>query len=203
MTNATILVVDDEQPVRNTVRAYLEKEGYTVHTAADGPTALRAARAFRPDVVILDINQERRRISLGIKQLQENPWDDLAERYSAGTECKGKIVRLLDHGTIVEIENEVEGFVPAQQLAIPEIVSSLQHFHVDEELPLRIIKMDPENRKIVLSVQDYFDDHPDELDAYIEAHPQRELTEEELAANEASKDEELEKELAAENVDEA
>ncbi|HEY51983.1 MAG TPA: response regulator transcription factor [Caldilineae bacterium] len=55
MTNATILVVDDEQPVRNTVRAYLEKEGYTVHTAADGPTALRAARAFRPDVVILDI----------------------------------------------------------------------------------------------------------------------------------------------------
>ena len=155
------------------------------------------------DVVILDINQERRRISLGIKQLQENPWDDLAERYSAGTECKGKIVRLLDHGTIVEIENEVEGFVPAQQLAIPEIVSSLQHFHVDEELPLRIIKMDPENRKIVLSVQDYFDDHPDELDAYIEAHPQRELTEEELAANEASKDEELEKELAAENVDEA
>jgi two-component system alkaline phosphatase synthesis response regulator PhoP len=55
MTNATILVVDDEQPVRNTVRAYLEKEGYTVRTAADGPSALRAAHAFRPDVVILDI----------------------------------------------------------------------------------------------------------------------------------------------------
>lgn len=55
MTNATILVVDDEQPVRDTVRAYLEKEGYTVHTAADGPSALRAAHAFRPDVVILDI----------------------------------------------------------------------------------------------------------------------------------------------------
>ena len=55
MTNATILVVDDEQPVRNTVRAYLEKEGYAVHTAADGPTALRAAQAFRPDVIILDI----------------------------------------------------------------------------------------------------------------------------------------------------
>lgn len=55
MTNATILVVDDEQPVRNTVRAYLEKESYTVHTAADGPAALQAARAFRPDVIILDI----------------------------------------------------------------------------------------------------------------------------------------------------
>jgi len=55
MTNATILVVDDEQPVRNTVRAYLENEGYSVHTAADGPAALRAMSAFRPDVIVLDI----------------------------------------------------------------------------------------------------------------------------------------------------
>ena len=53
--NATILIVDDEAPVRDTVRAYLEKEGYTVHTADDGHRALRAVRAFKPDVVVLDI----------------------------------------------------------------------------------------------------------------------------------------------------
>ena len=55
MSNAKILIVDDEQTIVNTVRAYLEPEGYTVYTAADGPAALKAARAFRPDLVILDI----------------------------------------------------------------------------------------------------------------------------------------------------
>jgi len=53
--NATILIVDDEAPVRETVRAYLEKDGYKVHTAADGNTALQAIRAFKPDVAVLDI----------------------------------------------------------------------------------------------------------------------------------------------------
>jgi two-component system alkaline phosphatase synthesis response regulator PhoP len=50
-----ILVVDDEPTILNTVRAYLEGEGYTVRTALDGPTALKTARAFRPDLIVLDI----------------------------------------------------------------------------------------------------------------------------------------------------
>ncbi len=53
--NATILVVDDEAPVRETVRAYLEREGYTVYTANDGAAALQALRAFKPDLIVLDI----------------------------------------------------------------------------------------------------------------------------------------------------
>jgi two-component system alkaline phosphatase synthesis response regulator PhoP len=55
MSNVKILIVDDERTIVNTVRAYLEPEGYTVYTAADGPAALKAARSFHPDVVILDI----------------------------------------------------------------------------------------------------------------------------------------------------
>jgi len=55
MSYATILVVDDEPAIVKTVRAYLENEGYTVHAATDGPSALKAVRAFRPDLVILDI----------------------------------------------------------------------------------------------------------------------------------------------------
>ncbi len=51
----TILVVDDEPTILSTVQAYLEREGYTVHTAADGPSALKAARAFRPELIVLDI----------------------------------------------------------------------------------------------------------------------------------------------------
>ena len=55
MSYATILVVDDEPAIVKTVRAYLESDGYTVHSATDGPSALKAARSFRPDLVILDI----------------------------------------------------------------------------------------------------------------------------------------------------
>jgi two-component system alkaline phosphatase synthesis response regulator PhoP len=55
MSKAKILIVDDELTIVNTVRAYLEPEGYTVYTATDGPAALKAARSFRPDLVILDI----------------------------------------------------------------------------------------------------------------------------------------------------
>jgi len=51
----TILVVDDEPTILNTVKAYLEKEGYTVYTALDGPAALKAARAFKPHLIVLDI----------------------------------------------------------------------------------------------------------------------------------------------------
>jgi two-component system, OmpR family, alkaline phosphatase synthesis response regulator PhoP len=55
MSQVKILVVDDESAIVNSVRAYLEMEGYEVYTASDGPAALRAARAFRPDLVVLDI----------------------------------------------------------------------------------------------------------------------------------------------------
>jgi ribosomal protein S1 len=78
--------------------------------------------------------------------------------------------------------------------------SAQEHFRVGEEIPLTVIKMDVENRKIVLSAQEYFAKHEDELEAYIEAHPKRELTEEELAAGEAYKGDELDEELAAENA---
>jgi two-component system alkaline phosphatase synthesis response regulator PhoP len=55
VANPTILVVDDEAPLADTVRAYLEQEGYTVHKAADGPAALKAARAFKPNLIVLDV----------------------------------------------------------------------------------------------------------------------------------------------------
>jgi len=55
MRETKILVVDDEQGIVNTVQAYLEQAGYTVYTARDGPQALKAARAFRPDLIVLDI----------------------------------------------------------------------------------------------------------------------------------------------------
>jgi small subunit ribosomal protein S1 len=153
------------------------------------------------DVMILDINSEKRRISLGIKQLHENPWEDLAQRYTVGVEGKGKIMRMLDHGAIVEIEDQVEGFVPLQQLGIQGIGRPQEHFQIGEAVPLRVIKIQPENRKIVLSVSDYFEAHSDEIGAFVSAHPRRELSAEELELVASEQDEELNRELAAEGDD--
>ena len=55
MANAKILIVDDEPSITATVRAYLEKEGFTVHSAGDGPAALKAARTLKPDLIVLDV----------------------------------------------------------------------------------------------------------------------------------------------------
>ena len=123
-------------------------------------------------VQILDIDADKRRISLGIKQLQENPWPTLAEDYPVGRQVEGKVIRMLDHGMVVEISAELEGFVPVGHLAIPKIHKPQYHFVENEALPLHVIKMDAENRRIVLSVAEFFKDEPrEELDKFIAEHP--------------------------------
>ncbi len=150
-------------------------------------------------VMILDINKEKRRISLGLKQLQENPWDRLAGEYAVGTKVTGTIVRMLEHGAIVEIAAQLEGFVPLQHLGIAKIQKPHEHFAAGDTLPLKVVKIDPGNRKIVLSATEYFKDHADEQEAFEAGHPRRELSEEELAAAQSEGDEELDRELAAES----
>ena len=126
-------------------------------------------------VQILDIDADKRRISLGIKQLQENPWPTLAEDYPIGRQVEGKIIRMLDHGMVVEISSELEGFVPVGHLAIPKIEKPQYHFKEEEALPLFVIKMDAENRRIVLSVAEYFKEQPtEELDTFVAEHPRLE-----------------------------
>ncbi len=79
-------------------------------------------------VQILDIDTDKRRISLGVKQLQDNPWPTLAEDYPVGRQVEGKIIRMLDHGVVVEIGETLEGFVPVGHLAIPKLDKPQYHF---------------------------------------------------------------------------
>ncbi len=114
------------------------------------------------EVVVLEIDSEKRRISLGMKQTRENPWHELAEEFSAGTETKGKITRILDRGTVVELRQDVEGFVPLSHLGIEDIKNPSDYFEVNDEIPLKVIKIDPKNKRIVLSVNAYLDDKSDQ-----------------------------------------
>jgi small subunit ribosomal protein S1 len=109
-------------------------------------------------VKVLEVNRENRRISLGIKQTMEDPWDDLAQEYTPGTVLDGTVERLLDRGVVVELRSGVEGFVPVSHLLPDDIRKPAEYFGVGDRIPLKVIKMDPANRRIVLSVRAYMDD---------------------------------------------
>ena len=72
------------------------------------------------DVVILNIDAENKRISLGLKQAEEDPWLRIGETYPVGMELRGRVVRLMDKGVVVDLGNDIEGFVPMSQLGIAQ-----------------------------------------------------------------------------------
>ena len=106
-------------------------------------------------VVVLAIDNEHRRISLGHKQISENPWDVFEGEFGVGTETEGKIVRLIDKGVIVEMPQGVDGFVPVSQLSFAPVRAIADFFNVDDTLPLKVVEFDKEQKKIVLSVVEY------------------------------------------------
>ena len=69
------------------------------------------------EVVVLDINKEKERVSLGLKQTQKNPWDKIEERFPIGTNVKGKITNLVPYGAFVELEEGVEGLIHVSELS--------------------------------------------------------------------------------------
>ncbi len=153
------------------------------------------------EVVVLRVDTENRRVSLGLKQLQEDPWEELTVRYAVGTETTGTVARLLDKGVVVDLGGDVEGFVPVSHLAIDELESPAQAFSEGDPLPLRVIDIDPRNRRIVLSVKAYMAGRSEaESQEYQRLHEPRTLTPEELAISpsEAPDDEGDESEAADE-----
>jgi len=127
-------------------------------------------RGQKVEVMVLGIDKERHRISLGIKQCKENPWAGLAEQYAVGTEADGKVSRIHKSGIVVDLPDDVEGFVPMSHLAIPDISRIEVRFAPGDPMPLEVIEVSPENRRIVLSAKAYMDRHPEALADYVAAH---------------------------------
>src|SRR5256884_7439123 len=73
------------------------------------------------EVLILNVDAENKRISLGLKQAQEDPWLRIGETYPVGTELRGRVLRLMDKGVVGDLGHDIEGFVPMSQLGIPDI----------------------------------------------------------------------------------
>ncbi|OPX29034.1 MAG: hypothetical protein B1H06_02155 [Candidatus Cloacimonas sp. 4484_143] len=129
------------------------------------------------EVKVLSIDKTLHRIALGVKQLAVDPWDNLDEKLPINTELKANIVKLISKGVLVDVEidgNVVEGFVPLSHLAIPGLKKAGMAFEIGEELSLKIIELDLENRRLILSVKAYYfaKDNAD-LQAYIDLHQKR------------------------------
>jgi small subunit ribosomal protein S1 len=115
------------------------------------------------EVKVLDIDLEKRRISLGIKQLTEDPWTDLAKDFAVGTEIEEtEVARILDRGLVVNLSNEIEGFIPLNQLG-QEVNHPSRIYKVGDKTPGKVIEFDLEGRKIVLSISEYFKDKDENL----------------------------------------
>ncbi|MCH7721930.1 MAG: 30S ribosomal protein S1 [Bacteroidetes bacterium] len=123
------------------------------------------------EVVVLSVDVEQRKISLGHKQLIDNPWDTFEKKYALGTVTDGTVVRIIEKGLIAELPDHVDGFVPATHLSTSRLKNIANHFPVDNVISLTVIEFDKENKKIVLSaistlknkteeeVQKYLNDH--------------------------------------------
>ncbi|MBX3132874.1 MAG: 30S ribosomal protein S1 [Gemmatimonadaceae bacterium] len=108
------------------------------------------------DVVILNIDAENKRISLGLKQASEDPWLRIGETLPVGTELPGKVARLMDKGVVVDIGNDIEGFVPLSHLNLTgqQVNSSADVAWEGMAMNVRILEVDPIHRRIVLGVVD-------------------------------------------------
>lgn len=124
------------------------------------------------EVIVLSIDPEQRRIALGHKQINDNPWDFFEEKYKIGSETEAKIERIIEKGVIVELPDAVDGFVPVSQLSFAPVKNISEFFKIGDPLPLKVVEFDKEAKKIVLSVVECLRDKDQAtIDAYNGSHP--------------------------------
>jgi small subunit ribosomal protein S1 len=103
------------------------------------------------EVIVLSIDKDARRISLGLKQVQEDPWPSIAERFIPDVLVKGKVARLLDRGVIVDMDEGLEGFIPLSQLGVESLRKPADSFKPGDELDLKVTRVDTQAHRIILS----------------------------------------------------
>ncbi|MEX2583032.1 MAG: 30S ribosomal protein S1 [Gemmatimonadota bacterium] len=103
------------------------------------------------EVVILGVDAENKRISLGLKQTQDDPWSEIAQNFTVGRQINGTISRLQDKGVAVDLGDDIEGFVPLSQLGVAGLQNPADLFAEGDDLEMEVTEVDPENRRIVLN----------------------------------------------------
>lgn len=120
-------------------------------------------------VVVLDYDKDRQRISLGLKQLQPHPWDDIGERYAINSTVEGKVVSITDYGAFVELEKGIEGLVHISEMSWTEHVKHpSQMVSLGQLVNVKILSIDHDGKKISLGMKQL---EPDPWENIIERYP--------------------------------
>ena len=118
------------------------------------------------DVKVLKFDRERNRVSLGMKQLGQDPWADLARRYPSSSRLFGKVTNIADYGCFVEIEDGVEGLVHVSEMDwTNKNVNPSKVVHVGQEVEVTVLDIDEERRRISLGIKQCFPNPWDEFAA--------------------------------------
>jgi len=112
------------------------------------------------DAIVVEVDVENQRISLGMKQLTQDPWEDIDRLYRLGDVIKGKVARVAGYGAFVELENDIDGLVHISQISEERVEKIKDFLNEGDEVSARVIKIDKEERRIGLSVKaaDYDED---------------------------------------------
>jgi small subunit ribosomal protein S1 len=120
------------------------------------------------EAVVLAIDVENERISLGIKQLQEDPWNAMPTRYPVGGKVSGTVTSVTDFGVFVELEEGLEGLIHVSQLSTERVDKPSQLFNVGDTVEAEVTNVDPRERRIGLSIKALKrSEERDEVDSYL------------------------------------
>ena len=103
--------------------------------------------------VVLKIDKENEKFSLGIKQLEPNPWEDILKKYTVGSEITGPVKSVTDFGVFVQLEDGIDGLVYSSELAAERVENPAEHFTDGQEVTALVVKVDANEQKISLSIR--------------------------------------------------
>ena len=110
------------------------------------------------EVVILDVDRDRERVSLGLKQLEPDPWLDVPEKYKVGTTVEAEIVNLTNFGAFAKLEDGIEGLIHISELSDQHVEDPIEVVNVGDSLEVKVINLDLQDRRIGLSRKAYVAD---------------------------------------------
>ena len=105
------------------------------------------------EAVVLDVNPKEQRISLGLKQAQQDPWAEIASKYAVGSTVKGKVSKIASFGAFVELEDGVDGLVHISQISDQRVEKVKDALEIGQEVEARVVKVDRGERRIGLSIR--------------------------------------------------
>jgi small subunit ribosomal protein S1 len=106
------------------------------------------------DAIVLNVDVENEKFSLGVKQIEKNPWDDLSQRYALGSVVTGKITNFTDFGIFMEIEEGIEGLVHISEISQKRVKTSSELYSIGDTVSAVVKSIDPKSKKIRLSIKE-------------------------------------------------